>query len=140
MLFWQIRTRYLLALAALFVGAAFLDLKQPGRGQFYNPVYGVRSWVNTHQPAAWQLVTRVQGNDGRLQACVALAPDLIALDATKAELRRALVGESESVALEWLGQPACALGNGVYRWALDNGLALDVTVSEGEVTHSELNR
>ncbi|MEA5450199.1 hypothetical protein VB780_16585 [Leptolyngbya sp. CCNP1308] len=140
MLFWQIRTRYLLALAALFVGAAFLDLNQPGRGRFYNPVYGMRSWFNTHQPAAWQLVTRVQGNDGRLQACVAVAPDPVALDATKAELRKALVGESESVALEWLGQPACALGNGVYRWALDNGLALDVSVSEGEVTHSELNR
>jgi hypothetical protein len=45
-----------------------------------------------------------------------------------------------AIALEWLGQPACALGNGVYRWALDNGLALDVTVTEGEVTRSELNR
>ncbi|HEY9888653.1 MAG TPA: hypothetical protein V6D02_09655 [Candidatus Obscuribacterales bacterium] len=140
MLFWRIRTRYLLALAALFVGAAFLDLKQPGRGQFYNPVYGVKSWVNTHQPAAWQLVHRLSGEDARLQTCAAIAPDPVALDATKAELRRALVGESEAIALEWLGQPACALGNGVYRWALNNGLALDVTVTEGEVTHSELNR
>ena len=140
MLFWRIRTRYLLALAALFVGAAVLDLKQPGRAQFYNPVYGVRSWFNTHQPAAWQMVNRLSGNDARLQTCVAIAPDPIALDATKAELHKALVGESESVALEWLGQPACALGNGIYRWALDNGLALDVTVTEGEVTHSELNR
>ena len=140
MLFWRIRTRYLLALAALFVGAAFLDLKQPGRGQFYSPVYGARSWFNTHQPAAWQLVNRLSGEDARLQACVAVAPDPVALDATKAELRKALVGESEAIALEWLGQPACALGHGVYRWALDNGLALDVTVTDGEVTHSELNR
>lgn len=95
MLFWRIRTRYLLALAALFVGAAFLDLKQPGRGQFYNPVYGVRSWVNTHQPAAWQLVNRLSSEDARLQSCVAVAPDPVALDATKAELRKALVGETE---------------------------------------------
>lgn len=140
MLFWRMKTRHLLALALLFVGAAFLDLRQPGRGQFYNPIYGAKSWLNTHQPAAWQLVTRVQGNDARLQACVAVAPDPTALAATRADLRKALVGESEAVALEWLGQPACALGNGVYRWALDNGLALDVTVSDGEVTHSELNR
>ena len=140
MRFWRISTRYLLALAALFVGAAFLDLKQPGRGQFYSPVYGVRSWFNTYQPAAWQLVNRLSQEDSRLQACMAVTPDPIALDATKAELRKALVGESESVALEWLGPPACALGHGVYRWALDNGLALDVTVTAGEVTHSELNR
>lgn len=140
MLFWRMQTRHLLALTLLFVGAAFLDLRQPGRGQFYNPVYGAKSWLNTHQPAAWQLVARVQGNDARLQSCVAVAPDPTALAATKAELRKALVGESEAVALEWLGQPACALGNGAYRWALDNGLALDVTVTDGEVTHSELNR
>jgi hypothetical protein len=50
------------------------------------------------------------------------------------------VGESEVLTLTALGAPACALGNGVYRWVLNNGLALDVTVNEGEITHSELNR
>jgi hypothetical protein len=28
----------------------------------------------------------------------------------------------------------------VYRWILNNGLAVDITVHEGVVTHSELNR
>lgn len=140
MLLWRIKTRRLAILACAVAGVAFLDLLEPGRGRFYNPIYGAKSWLNQHQPAAWQAINRISSNDARLANCMAIAPDPIALDATKAELRRALVGEAESVALDWLGQPACALGNGVYRWILDSGLALDVTVNEGTVTHSELNR
>jgi hypothetical protein len=140
MMFWRVRTRRLAILACAVAGVAFLDLLEPGRGKFINPVSRVRSAIEAHQVAQWIEANRVSPDDTRLLNCEAIAPEPVAIDAAAANIRRALVGESEVLTLTALGSPACDLGNGVYRWVLSNGLALDVTVTEGEITHSELNR
>ena len=140
MLLWRVRTRRLAILAGLMAGVAFLDLLEPGRGKFINPVSRVRSAIEARNVAQWIEQNRVDPNDQRLLNCEAIAPEPIAIDAAAADLRRALVGESEVLTLTALGAPACALGNGVYRWVLNNGLAVDVTIHEGRVTHSELSR
>ena len=140
MLLWRVRTRRLAILACAVAGVAFLDLLEPGRGKFINPVSRVRSAIEAHQVARWIEANRVDPTDQRLLNCEVIAPEPVAIDATAADLRRALVGESEVLTLTALGSPACDLGNGVYRWVLNNGLAVDVTVQEGVVTHSELSR
>ena len=140
MLLWRVKTRRLAILACAVAGVAFLDLLEPGRGQFINPVSRVRSAIEARQVAQWIEQNRVSPDDTRLLNCEAIAAEPIAIDAAAADLRRALVGESEVLTLTALGAPACALGNGVYRWVLNNGLAVDVTIHEGRVTHSELSR
>jgi hypothetical protein len=140
MLLWRLKTRRLAILALAVAGVAFLDLLEPGRGKFINPANRVRSALEDRKFAQWIEQNRVSQDDPRLLNCEALAAEPVAIDATAADLRRALVGESEVLTLTALGAPACDLGNGVYRWVLNNGLAVDVTVSEGVVTHSELNR
>jgi len=140
MLLWRVKTRRLAILAGLMAGVAFLDLLEPGRGKFINPINQARSAIEAHQIAQWIEANRVDPSDHRLLNCEAIAPEPVAIDATASDLRRALVGESEAIALTTLGTPACDLGTGVYRWILNNGLALDITVHEGEITHSELNR
>jgi hypothetical protein len=140
MLLWRVKTRRLAILACAVAGVAFLDLLEPGRGKFINPINKVRSAIETHQIAQWIEANRVSPDDQHLLNCEAIAPEPVAIDATAADIRRALVGESEAITLTVLGAPACDLGNGVYRWVLNNGLAVDVTVQEGTVTHSELSR
>jgi hypothetical protein len=140
MLLWRVKTCRLAILALAVAGVAFLDLLEPGRGKFINPVNKVRTAIEAHHVARWIEQNRVDPSDQRLLNCEVIAPDPVAIEATAADLRRALVGESEAIALTALGAPACDLDNGVYRWVLNNGLALDVTVTEGEITHSELNR
>ena len=140
MLFWRLPTRRLAILALAVAGVAFLDLLEPGRGKFINPINRIRAAIEARQVAQWIEANRVDPNDSRLLNCEAIAAEPVAIDATAADLRRALVGESEVITLTALGAPACDLGNGVYRWVLNNGLAVDVTVEEGVVTHSELKR
>jgi hypothetical protein len=140
MLLWRVKTRRLAILACAVAGVAFLDLLEPGRGKFINPINQVRSAIEAHQVARWIDQNRVDPNDQHLLDCDTIAPEPVAIDATAAAIRRALVGESEVLTLTALGAPACDLGNGVYRWILNNGLAVDITVQEGTVTHSELSR
>jgi hypothetical protein len=140
MLLWRVKTRRLAILACAVAGVAFLDLLEPGRGKFINPINKVRTAIEARNVAQWIEANRVDPNDTRLLNCETIAAEPVAIDATAADLRRALVGESEVLTLTALGAPACDLGNGVYRWVLNNGLAVDVTVSEGVVTHSELKR
>jgi hypothetical protein len=140
MLLWRVRTRRLAILACAVAGVAFLDLLEPGRGKFINPVSRVRSAIEAHQVAQWIEQNRVSPDDTRLLNCDTIAAEPVAIDASAANIRRALVGESEVLTLTALGAPACVLGNGVYRWILNNGLAVDITVHEGVVTHSELSR
>ncbi len=140
MLLWRVRTRRLAILACAVAGVAFLDLLEPGRGKFINPVSRVRSAIEAHQVAQWIEQNRVSPDDTRLLNCDTITAEPVAIDASAANIRRALVGESEVLTLTALGAPVCALGNGVYRWVLNNGLAVDITVHEGVVTHSELSR
>ena len=140
MLLWRVKTRRLAILALAVAGVAFLDLLEPGRGKFINPINQARTAIEAHQIARWIDANRVEPSDARLLNCETITPEPVAIDATAADIRRALVGESEAFTLTALGAPACDLGNGVYRWVLNNGLAVDVTVQEGTVTHSELSR
>jgi hypothetical protein len=140
MLLWRVRTRRLAILACAVAGVAFLDLLEPGRGKFINPINQARTAIEAHQIARWIDANRVDPSDTRLLNCEAIAAEPVAIDATAADIRRALVGESEAFTLTALSAPACDLGNGVYRWVLNNGLAVDITVQEGTVTHSELSR
>jgi hypothetical protein len=140
MLFWRLKTRRLAILALAVAGVAFLDLLEPGRGKFINPINQARSAIEAHQVARWIEANRVDPTDPRLLNCEAIAAEPVAIDAAAADLRRALVGESEVITLTALGAPACDLGNGVYRWVLTNGLAVDVTVHEGTVTRADLQR
>jgi hypothetical protein len=140
MLFWRLPTRRLAILACTVAGVAFLDLLEPGRGQFINPINRVRTAIEDRKFAQWIEQNRVSQDDPRLLNCEAIAAEPVAIDATAADLRRALVGESEVLTLTALGAPACDLGNGVYRWVLNNGLAVDVTVHEGTVTRADLQR
>jgi hypothetical protein len=140
MLLWRVRTRRLAILALAVAGVAFLDLLEPGRGTFINPINKARNAIEARKVSQWIAANRVDLSDARLLNCEVIAPEPVAIEASAADLRRALVGESEAITLTALGAPACDLGNGVYRWVLNNGLALDITVNEGEITHSELNR
>ena len=140
MLLWRLPTRPLAILAAAMAGVAFLDLLEPGRGTFINPIHQGRSAIERHQLVRRMDNLRVDPTDHRLLNCEVIAADPIAIDAPAADLRRALVGESDVLTLTALGGPACSLGGGVYRWLLNNGLAVDITVQEGIVTHAELSR
>ena len=62
------------------------------------------------------------------------------LSQTQEEARAILTGQSESFTLAQLGAPTCALGNGVYRWVSESGLAVDVTFEDGQVKDADLNR
>ena len=140
MLLWKLKTRRLAILACAMAGVTFLDLLEPGRGRFWNPIHQGRKAIVAHQDRADRDARRVAPDDARLAGCTDVNPNSLNLDAALADLRRALVGESEVITLVALGAPACALGEGGYRWLLDNGLAVDVTVHEGTVTHAELSR
>ena len=140
MVLGRLPPRPLAILAAAMAGVAFLDLLEPGRGTFINPIHQGRRVIDQYQMAQWIAQHRVTLDDPRLLTCDAIAADPVALDATVADLRRTLVGESEVLTLTALGGPACDLGQGVYRWLLNNGLAVDITVQEGNVTHAELSR
>jgi hypothetical protein len=140
MLMWRMRTRRLAILALVVAGVAFLDLLEPGRGKFINPASRVRSALEDRKFDQWIAANRVDQDDPRLLNCEAIAAEPVAIEASAADLRRALVGESEVLTLTALGAPACDLGNGVYRWVLTNGLAVDVTVHEGTVTRADLQR
>lgn len=58
---------------------------------------------------------------------------------TQAALRDSLIGEHSVVAVQRLGNPACQLMNGSYRWLLESGLSLDVQITNtGTVHHATL--
>jgi hypothetical protein len=140
MLLWRMRTRRLAILACAVAGVAFLDLLEPGRGTFWNPIHHGRNAIVAHQDRANRDDRRVATDDSRLAGCTEVTTEPLNIDAALADLRRALVGESEVITLVALGSPACDMGNGAYRWLLDNGLSVDVTVHEGTVTRAELSR
>ncbi|QQE67467.1 hypothetical protein GFS31_41800 (plasmid) [Leptolyngbya sp. BL0902] len=134
------RTRHLAILALAVAGIAFLDLLEPGRGKLWNPIHHGRNAFNAYRDRADRDARRVATDDPRLAGCTDVNPNSFNLDAALGDLRRALVGESEVITLVALGTPACALGEGGYRWLLTNGLAIDITVQEGTVTRAELQR
>ncbi|MEO0456781.1 MAG: hypothetical protein AAF152_09380 [Cyanobacteria bacterium P01_A01_bin.114] len=129
------------AIASLPIAALILaiDIAEPGYGAFANPIFYVKS-IASRLDADWAQVTDVNPTDKRLRPCATLLDPSIITD-HQASLRKALIGESEGVAVQWLGVPACQLADGSYRWLTEAGLALDVTFDEwSRVDRAKLNR
>ena len=131
---WALR---LLPLAVLVLAA---DLAQPGWGQFPNPIfYG--QWAINKVRDQWATSDSVEPlADTRLAECKS-TPKNHTITEAQAALRDALTGKSSVLAVQWLGTPACQLANGSYRWLLEAGLALDISINqEGEVARAQLTR
>ncbi|MEO1401926.1 MAG: hypothetical protein AAFV72_11850 [Cyanobacteria bacterium J06635_1] len=116
-----------------------MDIAEPGYGTFANPIFYLKS-IASQLDTAWAQAETVLPTDKRLRPCIEiLNPSTITDHQTS--LRKALVGESELLAVQWLGVPACQLADGSYRWLTEAGLALDITFDEwSQVDHARLNR
>lgn len=139
---WRSLTIKRLLITACLVGAAtYLDLKRPGRGTFYNPIFEVRSWSARRFPAGWRKAQTLELGDSRLTNCIAAPPAPLVISAELTALRQELVGEQDSIALERLGPPTCVMANNVYRWVTDSGLSLEIRVNDdGTIRASGLAR
>jgi len=132
------RTKALLAMVPLTAGALWLDALEPGQGVFYNPMFWARSQY-AKLTDGWAEREPFNLADPLLQECQALTSENSLNDA-QLEARQIITGKSESFALAQLGTPTCIVGEGVYRWVSESGLALDLTFNEGGVTDAQLNR
>lgn len=133
------KTIALLAMVPLTAGALWLDALEPGQGVFYNPMFWARSQYSKLANREWQVGTPLDLTSPLLSQCEKLTSENQIKEA-QLEARQVITGKSESFALAQLGTPTCALGDGVYRWVSESGLALDVTFDEGGVTDANLNR
>lgn len=132
------RTKALLAMVPLTALALWLDVLEPGQGAFYNPMFWARSQY-AKLTDGWAEREPFNLADPLLEECQSLTSENQIKEA-QLEARQVITGKSESFALSQLGTPTCALGNGVYRWVSESGLALDLTFSEEGVTDAQLNR
>lgn len=133
------RTKALLAMVPMTAGVLWLDAIEPGQGTFYNPAFWARSQYAKLANRDWQIEKPLDLANPLLQQCQMLTSEN-QIEAVQIEARQIITGKSESFALAQLGTPTCALGDGVYRWVSEAGLALDVTFEEGGVIDAELNR
>lgn len=132
------RTQALLAMIPITALALWLDALEPGQGVFYNPLFWARSQY-AKLTDGWAEREPFNLADPLLEECQSLTSENQIKEA-QLEARQVITGKSESFALSQLGTPTCALGNGVYRWVSESGLALDVTFSEEGVIDAQLNR
>ncbi|MEM9807418.1 MAG: hypothetical protein AAF959_19315 [Cyanobacteria bacterium P01_D01_bin.56] len=114
------------------------DLHIPGWGKFANPVF-YATWAISRAKGIGDNTQAVGADDRRLAGCQgAVEPSVI--NANQTAMRQMLTGESESVAVSWLGSPACRLADDTFRWLTDGGLSLDVTLDEwGKVDGAKLS-
>lgn len=132
------RTKALLAMVPITAGLLWLDALEPGQGVFYNPIFWARSqYAKLHD--GWAETEPFNIADPLLKECQALTSENTLSDAQE-EARAIITGKSETFALQQLGAPTCALGEGVYRWISESGLALDVAFEDGEVKDADLTR
>ena len=132
------KTITLLAMVPLTALALWLDALEPGQGRFYNPMFWARSQF-AKLDTDWRAVTAFDLTNPLLQPCQQFTSENV-LSQMQEEARAILTGQSESFTLAQLGVPTCALGNGVYRWVSESGLAVDVTFEDGQVKDADLNR
>ncbi|WP_204138264.1 hypothetical protein [Halomicronema sp. CCY15110] len=132
------RTKALLAMVPLTALALWLDVLEPGQGAFYNPMFWARSQY-AKLTDGWAEREPFNLADPLLEECQSLTSENQIKEA-QLEARQVITGKSESFALSQLGTPTCALGDGVYRWVSESGLALDLTFNEEGVTDAQLNR
>jgi len=132
------RTQALLAMIPITALALWLDALEPGQGVFYNPLFWARSQY-AKLTDGWAEREPFNLADPLLEECQSLTSENQIKEA-QLEARQVITGKSESFALSQLGTPTCALGDGVYRWVSESGLALDLTFNEEGVTDAQLNR
>ena len=125
-------------IAALILAA---DLAAPGWGKFPNPVFYAKFAANALSDRLSVADTdTVNSDDARLHFCQGPAAASTITDA-QAALRDGLAGKTSVIAVQSFGSPACQLADGTYRWLLDSGLSLDVTVDEtGVIQDANLSR
>ena len=132
------KTLTLLTMVPLTALALWFDALEPGQGAFYNPMFWARSQIAKLDPD-WRTVTAFDLTNPLLQPCQQFTAENV-LSQSQEEARAILTGQSESFTLAQLGTPTCALGNGVYRWVSESGLAVDVIFEDGQVQDANLNR
>ncbi|MBE7381270.1 MAG: hypothetical protein F6J95_007650 [Leptolyngbya sp. SIO1E4] len=132
------KTKLLIALVPLTALGLWLDALEPGQGRFYNPMFWARSQISKLSDG-WAEQPDFNLANPLLRPCQKLTSENT-LSRVQEEARAIITGKSESFALAQLGAPTCALGNGVYRWVSESGLAVDVTFEDGEVKSADLNR
>lgn len=132
------RTKALLAMVPLTALALWLDALEPGQGTFYNPMFWARSQV-AKLTDGWAEQKPFNLADPLLKECQALTSENTLSEAQE-QARAIITGKSETFALQQLGAPTCALGEGAYRWISETGLAIDVTFQDGIVSDANLTR
>jgi hypothetical protein len=119
-------------------GLLIADALEPGQGAFYNPMFWARSqWAK--RDTNWRERPLIDAADARLAPCTQFTGETELTEAQEG-LRDALIGKSETLTLQQLGPPTCALSETVYRWITESGLALDVEIEDSEVQDAELTR
>ena len=132
----RLRPLALVPVAALILAA---DLAAPGWGKFPNPVFYAQFAANALSDRLSAADT-VNPDDARLRLCQGRAAASTITDA-QAAIRASLEGKTSVVAVQSLGSPACQIADRSYRWLLNSGLALDVTVDEtGVIENATLSR
>ena len=129
------------SLASIPLSAAVLalDLAVPGWGRFYNPLFFIRAQL-AQLKRDWIDVGAISLTDQRLTSCATVLSHPHAITEAQAALRQSIIGENERFAITQLGVPACQLADDAYRWLIEDGLSLDITLSEaGEVDDARLS-
>ena len=131
------KTRTRAALAIIPLTLLALDLAKPGQWQFLKPAYSARALIDEARALSMAVV---DFSDPRLEPCGMIYAGGSISEAQE-QARAALVGESETVAIQQLGPPACALAGGGLRWLTAQGLALDVrATADGVIESAKLAR
>lgn len=133
------KTAFFLLLVPITAGVLWLDALEPGQGTFYNPIFWARSQYSEVVNRNWQIKKPLDLASPLLENCQRLTSEN-QIKAAQLEARQIITGKSESFTLAQLGTPTCALGDNVYRWVSESGLALDVTFDEGGATDAQLSR
>ncbi|ASC70298.1 hypothetical protein XM38_012350 [Halomicronema hongdechloris C2206] len=123
--------------AALLILIA--DMAAPGWGRFINPVWLAKAQI-AKLDRGWRELQPPGEDDPRLEACQQVLSENT-VGNTQEQLRGALTGETEQIAVQWLGPPTCQLANDTYRWLTESGLSIDVIYADdGEVQDARLTR
>ncbi|CAN5654172.1 hypothetical protein BH23CYA1_BH23CYA1_11330 [soil metagenome] len=133
----RLRAFALVPVAALILAA---DLAAPGWGKFPNPIFYARFAANALSDRLSAADT-VNPDDARLRLCQGQAAWASTITDAQAALRNSLEGKTSVLAVQSLGSPACQMADGSYRWLLNSGLSLDVTVDKtGVIENATLSR
>jgi hypothetical protein len=118
----------------------YLDALERGQGRFVNPAFYVRAQL-ARLDTGWRTLKEIDLTDPRLMPCRKFAAET-EISRHQEDMRRILVGKSESFAITQLGPPTCILarttGERAYRWLSESGLSVDLSIKDGMVDRAEL--